>query len=225
MGAVISDILPQAFAIALSPLPLVALILVLFGQGARRNGPAFMLGWVLMMLIVGGIVLMLADAAQIAAGGSPSVLAYVVELLLGLLFLFLAYRGWKTRPMPGDQPAMPAWMAGIESFSAGKSFSMAAVLSGTNIKNVGLLVSATLAIAQSGLTEAQSAIALVLFVALACLSVILPVLYFLIAGASAEKTLKGWKTWLIANNVTVMIVLFLILGAKLVGAGLSGLVG
>jgi hypothetical protein len=53
----------------------------------------------------------------------------------------------------------------------------------------------------------------------------MPVLYFFIAGASAEKTLTGWKTWLAANNGTVMFVLLLILGTKLVGAGLGGLVG
>ena len=47
----------------------------------------------------------------------------------------------------------------------------------------------------------------------------------LVAGASAQKTLTGWKTWLAANNGTVMIVMFLIFGAKLVGEGLGGLVG
>jgi hypothetical protein len=90
---------------------------------------------------------------------------------------------------------------------------------------LGLLASACILIAQGGLTGAQAWIVLAVFVALACISVIVPVLYYFIAGATAEKTLTGWKTWLTANNSTVAIVLFLILGAKLVGAGLGGLVG
>jgi hypothetical protein len=42
-----------------------------------------------------------------------------------------------------------------------------------------------------------------------------------LAGASAELKPTTWKTWLTANNATVMMVLFLILGAKLVGDGLG----
>jgi hypothetical protein len=63
------------------------------------------------------------------------------------------------------------------------------------------------------------------FVVIASASVAAPVLYYLDAGESAAKTLDGWKAWLLANNTTVMFVLFLVLGAKLVGNGLGGLLG
>jgi hypothetical protein len=52
-----------------------------------------------------------------------------------------------------------------------------------------------------------------------------PVLYYLFAGQSAEKTLNSWKSWLVANNATVMFILFLVLGTKLIGDGLGGLIG
>jgi hypothetical protein len=225
MGSTIGELLPLAIGIALTPLAIIAQILVLFGKRARSNGPAFMLGWVLALAIWGGIILVSADAGRLGGGGTPTVISSVIKLLLGLLFLFLAYGSWKKRPMPGEEPKLPSWMATIDSFSAGKSFTMAAILSGTNIKNVGLLASACMSIVRSGLTGAQAWIVLAVFLALACISVIVPVLYYFIAGATAEKTLTGWKTWLTANNSTVAIVLFLILGAKLVGAGLGGLVG
>ena len=170
-------------------------------------------------------MLVVADSGKIGGGGTPSVIASVIKLLLGLLFLFMAYASWKSRPEPGEEPKLPAWMATLDSFSAGKSFGLAALLSGTNPKNLGLLASACMIIAQGDLTGAQPWIVLAVFVMVACVSVIVPVLYYFIAGASAEKTLTGWKTWLAANNDTVMFVLLLILGAKLVGAGLGGLVG
>jgi len=44
MGSVIGDILAQAIGVAISPLPIIAVILMLFGKRARSNGPAFMLG-------------------------------------------------------------------------------------------------------------------------------------------------------------------------------------
>ncbi len=69
------------------------------------------------------------------------------------------------------------------------------------------------------------AVALVIFILIASISVIVPVLYFLIAGEAAAKTLEGWKAWLQTNNATVMIVVFLVLGAMLAGNGLGGLIG
>jgi hypothetical protein len=225
MGSTISELLPLAIGTALSPVAIIAQILMLFGKRARSNGPAFMLGWVLPLAICGSIMLVVADTGKLGGGGAPGVISYVIQLLLGLLFLFLAYRSWKNRPEPGEEPKLPAWMETLESFSAGKSFGLSALMSGTNPKNLGLLAAACIVIAQSGLTGAQSWIVLAVFLVMACMSVIVPVLYYFIAGASAEKTLTGWKTWLAANNGTIMLVLFLILGAKLVGAGLGSLVG
>jgi hypothetical protein len=210
--------------VAISPVPIIAVILMLFSKRARSNGVAFMLGWVIALAVVGSLVLVLANAGKISAGGTPSTLAYLLKLLLGLLFLFLAYRNWQKRPMPGEEAQMPPWMASIDSFTSGKSFGIAALLAGVNPKNLGLTLAAALTITQSGLSSAQSWIVLAIFVALASITVATPVLYYLAAGESAEKTLTGWKTWLAANNNTVMIVLFLVLGAKLVGDGLGGLV-
>jgi threonine/homoserine/homoserine lactone efflux protein len=206
-------------------LPVVAQILMLFGKRARSNGPAFMLGWVLALAIWGSIMLVLAEAGRLGGGGAPSVMSHVIKLLLGLLFLFMAFKLWKSRPKPGEEPKLPAWLSATDSLSAGKSFGLAALLSGTNPKNLGLLAAACMVIAQGGLTGVQPWIVLAVFVVVACISVIVPVLYYFIAGASAEKTLTGWKSWLAANNGTIMFVLLLILGAKLAGAGLGGLIG
>ena len=225
MGSTLSELLPLAIGIALSPVAIIAQILMLFGKRAGSNGPAFMLGWVLPLAICGSIMLVVADTGKLGGGGTPGVISSVIQLLLGSLFLFIAYRSWKSRPEPGEEPKLPAWMATLDSFSAGKSFGLAALLSSTSPKNMGLLASACILIAQGGLTGAQAWIVLAVFVVVAGISVIVPVLYYLIAGASAQETLTGWKTWLAANNGTVMIVLLLILGAKLVGAGLGGLVG
>jgi hypothetical protein len=71
----------------------------------------------------------------------------------------------------------------------------------------------------------SNTVRLAVFVLLARISVAAPVLYYLIAGQSAEKMLNDWKAWLTANNATVTFVLLLVLGVKLVGDGLGGLIG
>jgi Sap, sulfolipid-1-addressing protein len=225
MGNVIGNILPSAIGVAISPVPIIAVILMLFSQRARSNGSAFLLGWVLALAVVGSIVLVLANLGKISAGGTPSTLAYVLKLLLGLLFLLLAIRQWRSRPKEGEEPHMPKWMASIDKITAGRAFGLSALLAGVNPKNLGLTLAAALSIAQAGLSGAQPWIALAVFVILASLTVAAPVLYYLFAGQSAEKMLNSWKAWLVANNATVMFILFLILGAKLIGDGLSGLIG
>lgn len=223
MGNVIGEILPLALGVAISPIPIIAVILMLFSKRARSNGLAFMFGWVIALTVVGSVVLILANAGKISAGGTPTTLSYVIKLLIGLLFLFMAYRNWQKRPAQGEEAQMPAWMSTIDSFTSGKSFGMAALFAGVNPKNLGLTLAAAMTISQSGLGNSQSWIALLVFVAVASITVAAPVLYYLIAGASAEKTLTSWKVWLAANNATVMMILLLVLGVKLVGDGLGGL--
>lgn len=225
MGNVISLLLPQAIGVAISPVPIIAVILMLFSQRARSNGSAFLVGWVLALVVVGSIVLVLANLGKISAGGTPSTLAYVLKLLLGLLFLFLSINQWRSRPKEGEEPHMPKWMATIDKFTAGRAFVLSALLAGVNPKNLGLTIAAALSIAQANVSGAQSWIALAVFVILASLTVAVPVLYYLIAGQSAEKTLNSWKSWLVANNATVMFILLLVLGVLLFGQGLGGLIG
>jgi hypothetical protein len=224
LGVAIGDILPLAVGIAISPVPIIAVILMLFTPRARINGLAFAAGWVLALLVVGGVTLAISDAGDVDTEKTPSDAAYAVKLLLGLLFLALAARQWQSRPAEGVPAAMPKWMESIDSFTPGKSFGLAALLAGVNPKNLALSVAAAISISQAGLDGGEPWIALLAFVLLGSVSVAGPVLYYLLAGKSAERALNDLKAWLIANNATVMTVLFVVFGAVLGGQGLGGLV-
>ena len=115
-------------------------------------------------------------------------------------------------------------MRRVQSLTAQQRSDLAALLAGVNPKNLALALAAAVTIAQAGLSGAQPWIALSIFVILGSITVAAPVIYFLLAGKTAEKTLTSWKTWLVANNSTVMFVLFIVLGVKLIGDGLAGLV-
>jgi hypothetical protein len=223
MGGAIGDILPLAIGVAISPVPIIALILMLFSKKARSNSLAFLLGWVLGMAAVGAIALLLGNTADIGGSSGPSKGAAVIRLALGLLLLFGAFRQWKKRPEVDEEPQMPGWMAGIDGFTSGKSFGLAALLSGVNPKNLALTLAAAMAISQAGLSGVQPWIVLLVFAVIASLTVAIPVLTYLLAGEKAESTLGSWKTWLTANNAAVMAVLFLVFGFVLIGKGIAGL--
>lgn len=52
MGRGISQILTFAVGVAISPVPIIAVTLMLFSQRARVNGPMSLLGWVLAVAVV-----------------------------------------------------------------------------------------------------------------------------------------------------------------------------
>ena len=182
MNGVIGDILSPAIGVALSPIPIIAVILLLFSKRAKTNAPAFLAGWVVSLSIVGVVVILLGNVSHVADSSGPSKGAAVLMLVLGVLLLFFAYRQWKKRPREGEEPQMPRWMAGIESFSTGKSFVAGLMLVGANPKNLPLTIAAAIAITSSGLGGAQPWIALAIFVIIASLTVIVPVVTYLLAG-------------------------------------------
>ena len=52
MLSVLGQVLPEAIGIALSPFPIIGLILMLLSKNARKNSLMFMLGWLAGLTIV-----------------------------------------------------------------------------------------------------------------------------------------------------------------------------
>jgi Kef-type K+ transport system membrane component KefB len=90
VGQAIGDILPMAVGVALSPVPIIAIVLMLGTPRARSNGLAFALGWLVELSIAGGVMLALASGRAQEDGDEPATWVSVVKLLFGLLFLLLA---------------------------------------------------------------------------------------------------------------------------------------
>lgn len=224
MGPVIGDILPYAIGVAISPIPIIAVILMLFSDRARQNGPAFLGGWIVGLTVAVIAVMAVADSAGVDSG-QPSTLANLVKLGLGVLLIVLAWRQWNSRPGAGEEPPQPAWMATIDTLQPSRAFILGVLLSAVNPKNLALAIGAALAIAQAALGPGQGTISIVIFVAIASISIIVPVVYHHYGGEKAAATLDGWKTWLSHNNAVVMTVLLLIIGVVLVGKGLGPLIG
>ena len=222
MGAAIGEMLPLAIGIAISPLPIIAVILMLTTPKGRSNGLAFLGGWLLGLAAVGAIVLVVTDAYT-GTSSEPSRVVSAIKLALGLLLLILAWRKLDKRPKPGDEAPLPKWMRALDSLTPGRSLVFAALLSGLKPKNLILNASAAAGIAQSGLGGPQQAVALLLLVVVGSLGIIAPVAVYFAMGDRAAPILEDWKTWLVVNNATVMVVLFVIFGVTLIGKGIAGL--
>lgn len=226
IGQAVGGALPSALGVALSPIPIIAVILMLGTPRARTDGPAFAVGWVAGLLVVSALVLVVTGATGDAdsSGSSTSDSINWVQVGLGVLLLVLARKQWKQRPAPGETAEMPKWMTTIDSVPPGKALAAGAALSGANPKNLILTLAAVASITQvPAITSGQEVVAVVAFVAIASCTVVGAVLLYLVGGRRAEHTLAEVKDFMAAHNAVIMMTIFLILGAKILGEGLGAL--
>lgn len=221
MGGAIGQVLPIAVGVALSPLPIVAVVLLLVTSRGRANGLAFLVGWFLGLAIVGAIVLAVANGLGATDHGKPAGWVSAVKLALGILLLLAGLREWRRRPAAGDDAPTPNWMGALETFTPVKALGTGGLLSG-NPKDLLLVVAAASAIAQTGISPGQQAIVYAIFVVIATIGVGAPVGLYFALGSRSRQVLDRVKTWMVQNNAAILAVLFLVFGAKLVGDAISG---
>jgi len=215
MGDAVGATLSYAVGVAVSPVPIAAVIVMLFTAKAKTNAPSFMFGWIVGLLVAGSVVLLIPGID--VDSGEPTTTTGVIKGVLGLLLLVVAIGAWRKRPGPGEMAEAPGWMNAIDEFGIGKSFGMGFLLSALNPKNLLLVVAAAVAIGAAGLSTGEEFGALAIFVAIAALTVVIPVVGYLIVGERADATFAKAKDWLIQNNSVVMAVLLLVFGISLIG--------
>jgi threonine/homoserine/homoserine lactone efflux protein len=223
MAEAIGQVLSLGVGVALSPVPIIAVVLMLGTPRARTNGPAFVLGWVVGLALAGTVILLVSSGADASEDGDPADWVSVLKLALGVLLLLVAARTWQVRPRGDREDELPKWMQTIDRFTASRSVGFGALLSGVNPKNLLLTVGAAAAIAQTGIPAGQQAGALAVFIVVATLGPGIPVAIYFAMGERAQRLLGGLKRWMAAHNAAIMAVLCLIIATKLIGDGISGL--
>ena len=225
MGQGIGEVLTFAVGVAISPVPIIAVILMLFSARAKVNGPMFLVGWVVALAVVSFAVYFASDASDPSTSSGASDAISWGKVVLGTLLLVLALRSWRNRPAPGEQPDMPKWMGGIDDVAPGKALVLGLLLAGVNPKNLILTVGAAASLAQLGLETADAVVSLIVFVVVGSLTIALPVVYYLVGGDRAHATLENLKAWLTVHNNAVMSVLFLVFGVNLIAKAIPPLTG
>ena len=216
----IGDLLPSALAVALSPIPVVAVVLVLGAPEARRAGPAFALGWIAGLLAVSVAVVLVVGNGDDPGDDDPGL--NWLKLAIGVLFLAMAAQQWTKRPKQGEEPEAPSWMATIDTATPSRAAVLGAALSGANPKNLALTLAASASIAEAGLDRADTTIAVAVYVAIGSTTVAGSVLFYLVDADRAARPLGAVQRFMSDNNAVIMMVVLLLLGAKLLGDGLAG---
>ncbi|MCD2194748.1 GAP family protein [Actinomycetospora endophytica] len=220
MGEAIGAVLPLAVGVSLSPIPIVAVVLMLATPRGRPNGIAFVVGWIVGLAAVGTIVLLVSGGAGAGGSGGPPVWVGVVKLVLGVGLLGLTVVEWRRRPR-GEDAALPAWMSTLDTVTPIRSAGLGAGLAAVNPKNLLITVGAASAVAQSGTSVGGEAVAFAVFVVLATVGPAFPLVVAVVLGDRSRSLLDGLRGWLAAHNTAIMCVLLAVIGLKLIGDGIT----
>ncbi len=224
MGEAIGQALPFGIGVAISPMALIAVVLMLSG-GARGNAAAFLAAWVVGLTVLATAVLLIADGVDASTGGEPRTWVSVLKLVLAALLVLLAWRSWSARPGVGDDDELPSWMQKVETANAAAVAGIAIGIACIKPKNLLLTIGAALAIAQTGASAGAQAGAVAVFVLLAALAPGVPVAISLLMPRRAPVILARARVWLVRENDVIVAVLCLVLASKLLGDALVSLTG
>lgn len=223
MVSTIASTLPLALGIALNPVAVIAGILILRGPDSRRNGVAYLGGWIL------GLALLLAVATglvQVQLGfgrGAVSRLPSIVWVASGAALLAAAaWRVVRGRPLPGAEPELPRPIRFLHRAGPAKALGAGTFLAAVSLRNLALIAAAAGAIGSGTLGFLERAIAVAVFVAAGSIGILAPVLLRVIGGDSADAVLAAWGAWLTRNMGMLTAVVMGVLGLYLLGKGLTG---
>ncbi|WP_433592751.1 GAP family protein [Nocardia sp. CA-145437] len=214
----IADLLPLAIGVALSPIPVVAAILMLLSANAGRASAGFALGWVTGIVTVTGLVTAAAASGLMRSASQPSIAASVIKTVMGLLLVYIAVRQWGSR----KDDSIPGWMKAIDELGVAKAAGFGLLVSLLNPKNLLLCITAGVTIGTADLNPTGTAAALTVFVLLGAASVLVPVGGYAVAADQLRGALARLKNWLQANNHTVIAVVFMVMGTTALAKGVTG---
>ena len=220
MGDLFLELLPLAIVCALSPWAIVAVILML-ASDRPSNSVAWLVGWTLSTLAIGVLIVVFLGGYDFSRSSTPTTVACVVQVLLGVLLLLAAGRFWARRPArTGKLPNAPGWMTRI-----GKMSPVFAFLIGAFWINTTIVIAAGVDTLRAELSNGES---LVVFAAFTLITVSVQgglILYAYVLPKHSAIGLRRIREWIARNQQAALSVVALILAVWFGSQGLRGLLG
>ena len=219
----LAESLPLAVALALSPLAIASVVLMLLSARPRAASVAFLLGFLIAIMVVTAAGYLLASV--LPHRGETSISAPWVLLILGVVAIVLAVRQWRSRPKAGDELELPGWIAKVEGITTSSAFVMGAFFGGIKPKNLLLSIGLGVSLEALTLSTSEAAIVIAIVALIASIPVMVPVIISLVALDRVAGTLDRLRAWMVQNNAAMVGTILLLVGVLLIGQAVSTLAG
>ena len=146
-GSVLTELIPLALVVALSPLSIIPAVLVLHTPRPRPTGLAFLAGWLFGLAVLTAIFVEVSDLIG-GVGNKPPGWASWLRVVIGAALIVFGVFRWLTRKRSAHSPR---WMQSMSKITPLRAAGMAAVLTVANPKVLFICAAAGLAIGTAGL--------------------------------------------------------------------------
>lgn len=217
MTQIAHQMIPMIVGLLLSPIPAAALIVMLMTNRARRNGLAFVLGWLLGIFGVGLIVISfpgLGASTATPSGDGFGLIRMTIGLTLISWAIYKAYRRYHT-----IQPETPAFFERLDHISVSRAFGIGLLVSAGNIKNLGFSAAAALMLNQAVLGFSASIPYLIGYSLAGSMTLMIPFGLYVLMHHRADPLLERWKNWLISNHIYVLSGVVIYVGLMIIRGG------
>jgi len=219
-GSVLTELIPLALVIALSPFSIIPAVLVLQTPRPRPTGLAFLVGW---LVGVAALTAIFIELSRIAGGmrSEPPVWASWLRLIIGAaLIVFGGYR-WFTRHRSAHTPK---WIAGLSRLTPPRAGVMGVALTIINPKVFFICAAAGLAIGTAGLDRALDVWgSTAWFVVVASSTVLIPIVAYVASPARLGPPLTRLREWMERQHATLVAVILVVIGLMVLYKGIHGL--
>jgi threonine/homoserine/homoserine lactone efflux protein len=214
-------LLPIALGVALSSVPITAILVFLGSTRARQSAPAFLAGYAVGLAIVTFLFAVGVAALPPGRRGPKDEIIGVVEIVLGAGLV--AYGIWMiAHRKQSEASAGSGRLKRLENLGPLPALGVGLLLN-IRPKSLVLAVAAGIALGSSGFGPTGLAVAFLVYLAVGLSSVVVPVIiYFRSSGKAVEEIARG-RRWITRNGRAVTITVVLMLGAVLIGAGIATL--
>jgi threonine/homoserine/homoserine lactone efflux protein len=219
VGSVLTELIPLALVIALSPLSIIPAVLTLHTARPRPTGLAFLAGWLIGLAALTAIFLEVSNL--VADVSKPPSWASWVRIVIGAALIVFGIYRWLMRKRSAHTPG---WMQRLGELTPARAGLAGAALTVVNPKVLFICAAAGLAIGTAGLGSAAHVwLAVIWFVAVAGSTVALPILAYAVSGDRLREPLQRLKDWMERQHATLVAGILLVIGLLVLYKGIHGL--
>ena len=219
IGSVLTELIPLALVVALSPLSIIPAVLVLHTSRPRPTGLAFLVGWLVGLTALTAIFLEVSGLAGGLGDKPPGWASWLRIVVGGALIVFGLYR-WLTRKRSAHTPG---WMRSLSKVTPPRAALTAAALTVLNPKVLFICAAAGLAIGTAGLDDSRAWLAVAWYVAVAGSTVAAPILAYAVSGDRLDGPLARLKDWMERQHATLVAGILIVIGLLVLYKGIHGL--
>jgi threonine/homoserine/homoserine lactone efflux protein len=215
---VLTELIPLALVVALSPLSIIPAVLVLHTPRPRPTGLAFLIGWLLGLAALTAIFLEVSDL--LGDFDKPPPWASWLRIAVGAALIVFGIYRWAMRKRSAHTPG---WMQSLGKLTPVRAGAAGVALTVVNPKVLFMCAAAGLAIGTAGLGSHHVWIPVICYVAVAGSTVAIPILAYAVSGDRLDEPLRRLKDWMERQHAVLVAAILVVIGLLVLYKGIHGL--